>query len=810
MLNELRFALRALSRTPGFSLAVIAVLALGIGANTAIFSFFRGVLLRPLVYQNAERVVILKPKPNDYGNLAGADSGLYTADFTELEQSLKSFEAIATYTGEVATILHGNSAELLYGTVVSPAFFDVFKAAPALGRPFTAANLGSASGRQVVISHSHWQTFLGGDPGIIGRTLTFNGVPATVVAVTSADFDYPRETFFWMSPAGTLPENQIGQAPQNANGRGNVIRSVIGRLKPGVSVVAAEAEIAARIRELPNPNERKRAQYLVTLQDQTLGDIRPALRILLSCVGLLLLIACFNVASLMLSRVTTRHREIGIRLALGSGGKRILHQFLIESLVLALAGGAVGVMLAGWTLQGLIAVAPADIPRLTAVQLDPIVMGFALLVSLVTGLLTGLSPIVATRRIDVAGALKSGGRAGSSGGTAQRLRSGLVTAEVAVSLVLLIAAGLLLRSFAKLNDAPWGFDPHNVTSARVVFMTEDYPDSPTRTAFYRELLRRLESTPGVDAVGTNLDRIGESWIHLPYLPAGESYGTTADQPQANYRLVSHDYLNTLGIPLQAGRSFTERDNESSNRVVIIDQALADRHYGGNTAVGQRLQYNLFDGTTVWAEIIGVAQTVRADGPTRVSLPEIYIPFPQLPWNNFFVHLRSPLGTAAAEQLLRDALREIDPAIPVSMVMSMEDVIAEPANARRFSLGVLGGFAGLALVLTTIGIYAISAFSVAQRRRELGIRLALGAQAKSVISLVLRDGLRPVVIGLGIGLVGGIATAFGMRHLLFGINPLDGPAFFALPVLLLGIGVLACWLPASRATRVDPLDALRAE
>ncbi len=810
MLSDLRLAFRALRRTPAFTVTVVSVLALGIGANTAIFSFFRGVLLRPLPYRDAERVVILKKSPDDYSNVAGADSGLFAADFTELQDSLTSFTTLTAYTADVATVMHDGHAEMLYGAVVTNTFFDVLDARATLGRPFSASSAPPGSPRQVVLSHAHWQTYLGGDPHVIGRTLTFNGVPATVAAVMPADFDLPHEIFFWITAANAVPENQIGQDALESRARGNPIRTLIGRLKPGVSVAAAEAELGARIDALPNPNERERARHLVTLQDQILGDVRSPLALLLGCVVLVLVIACLNVANLLLSRATTRQREIGIRLALGAGSRRLLRQFFTESLLLAAAGGVLGIALSQWTLQGLIAVAPADIPRLSEVRLDGLVLLFAVGATLLTGILSGLSPVLATRRTDVASALKSGGRSGSAGGVGQRLRAALVAAEVGVSLILLLAAGLLLRSFGKLHDIPWGFEPANVTSARVVFMSEAYPDAASRIAFYRNLLQRLEAAPGVEAVGTNLDRIGESWIHLPFVPAGQSYATTADQPQANYRLISHDYLDTLGIPLRAGRDFTAADDENTARVVIIDQALADRHFPGRSPVGERLQLSLFDGTTAWAEIIGVAGNVRADGPTRTSLPEIYIPFPQLPWNNFFIHIRSPLGQAGVERLIRNTLREVDASIPLSMISTMDDIVAGPANARRFSLGLLGGFAVLALVLATVGIYAITAYGVAQRRRELGIRLALGAPPQSILGLVLRDSLRPVAIGLVLGLAGGIATAFAMRSQLFGVAPLDAPSFLGLPLLLTTVALLACLLPARRATRTDPLIALQSE
>lgn len=809
MLSEIRFALRSLLRTPGFSLAVILTLALGIGANTAIFSFIRGILLKPLPYHDAHRIVVLKKNPHDFGSVMGAGSGLFAADFLDLQGHVATLEKMATFTADVATVIHRGNSELVFGAVVSPDFFSVLQARPAVGRTFSSADTSATSGRLVVLGNGFWQANLGGDPGIVGQTISLNRIPCTVVGVMPADFDFPHESAYWVSPAHLAPENQIGQPAFEANGRGNPIRTLIGRLKPGVSIENAEQELAAQIQRLPNPNNSLRARYLVSLQDQTVGDVRTLLAILLVGVALVLLVACLNVANLMLSRATTRQREIGIRLALGSGGRRIVRQLLIESLLLALIGGTAGILLSAWSLNLLRSIAPSDLPRLSEVHLDATVLGFAFALTALTGVICGLAPVVGTAKTDLVTALKSGGRSGSTGGLARRLRSGLVAGEVAVALTLLVAAALLLRSFEKIQSASWGFEPAHVVSARVVFMDDRYREDSARLVFYRQLLRKLEELPGFESIGTCLDRIGESWIQLPFAPEGQAYATPADMPQASYHLVSPDYLRTLGIPLLAGRGFTVADNETAGRVAIIDANLAQRYFPGANAVGKRIQLSWFGGNQ-WAEIIGITGVVKSDGPSAPARPEIYLPFAQAPWNNFFVHARTPLSQAAVVASLKQVLREIDSDIPLSLIATMDQIVAGPGNARRFSLGLFGGFALLALILASVGIYAITAYGVVQRTRELGIRLALGATPSSVVRLMCWQGLQPVALGLGFGLAGATCTAFAMRRLLFGISPLDTPAFLFVPLLLATIATIACWLPARQASKTNPLTALQAE
>jgi putative ABC transport system permease protein len=522
-----------------------------------------------------------------------------------------------------------------------------------------------------------------------------------------------------------------------------------------------------------------------------------------------LLIACLNVANLMLSRATGREREIGIRLALGAGRLRIARHLLSESLVLALIGGILGILLSVWALELLVRIAPDTIPRLATVEVDGRVLGFALLISIITGVASGLAPILGTMRADVASTIKSSDKGGSTGAAPKRLRSILVAGEVAISLILLVAAGLLVRSLGRMDAFTWGFQADQVVSARIAFLDERYSNEPSRITFFRALRDRLTAQPGIQSFGTSLDRIGVSWIHLPFTPQGQVYPNPADRPQANYHVVSPEYLETLGINVQQGRGFEPTDEADTQRVVIIDSAMAQRYFPGEQAAGKTLSVATPAGDTN-VVIVGVVNAVKTDGPVGVARPDIYFNFLQFPQNQFYVHVRTPLATSAAEAIIRQTVKAIDADVPVTDVATMEQVTSEPSAARRFPLGLLSGFAALALVLAGVGIYAVTVYSVAQRTREIGVRMALGAPPRSVVRLVLRQGFGPIAVGLVIGLIGAALTAFAMRTLLFDVAPLDVPTFAIVSLLLAAIAAVACLLPARRATKVDPLIALRAE
>jgi predicted permease len=811
VLSDIRLAFRSLARTPAFAAVIVITLALGIGANTAIFSFFHSILSRDLPYAAADRVVIFKQSATDYGELMGADIGLLAADLHDLQTSSQTVEDLAAYTLDAPTLTGRGAPDLVVGTVVSHNFFSMLGAQAAMGRVFTPADAASsATGRLITISHRLWQTRLGGDPAILGQVLLLNKVPFTVVGVMPADFEYPRAAWFWATPAAVVPEMVIGLVSGNDGGRGHYLRTILGRLRPGVSREQAEKELAALVERLPNPNQSRRAVHLVSMRDQSVGNVRLALTALLGCVGLVLLIACFNVANLMLSRATARQREIGIRLALGSGRWRLARQMLSESLVLALLGGLAGVLLSVGALDLLVRLAPDDIPRLATVHIDGAVLGFALLISVVTGLACGLVPVFGTTRTDLVTVIKSGGdRGGSASAAPRRLRTGLVVGEVAISLILLVAAGLLLRSLEKMQAVSWGFNPAQVVSARVTFIDERYNNPAAQRLFFRTLLEKFEAVPGFEAVGLSLDRIGQTWVHLPFIPEGHTYAIPADAPQANYHFISPDYLRTMGIAVVQGRGFTMADDEKADGVILIDAALAKKFFPDGQAVGKRLGVQRPQGIH-HPEIVGVVATVKSDGPVGEARPEIYRPLLQAPFNSCYINVRTSLGVAAAGELFKKTVQQIDAGVPLAHLTGMEQIVAQPGDARRFPLGLLGVFAALALLLAGLGIYAVTAYGVAQRTREIGVRMALGASPASVVLLVLRQGFRPIFLGLVVGMIGAVFTAFALRNLLFGVQPLDLATFAVIPLVLTAFALLACWLPARKAARVNPLEALRAE
>ncbi|MEO5957759.1 MAG: ABC transporter permease [Opitutaceae bacterium] len=807
-MQDLKFALRSLAKSPGFAFVAVLTLALGIGANTAIFSFFNGILLRPLPYDDPERAVLIKRGERGFGEIMGEGVGLNAADFVDLQAHAKTLSAVTAFTSDVATLTGHGAPDLLFGAIVTSDFFTVLGAHAAHGRTFSSADAASGAGRLAVLRHTAWQNQFGGDPQIVGQPITLNGVTFTVTGIMPAEFEFPRWIQFWVTPAGVAPESSIGRPMADIGGRGGPLRTVIGRLAPGVTLAQAENEISALVARLPNPNQTDRKVHLLNLRDQSVGSVRSALNVLLGCVALVLLIACLNIANLMLSRATTRQREIAVRLALGAGRWRIARQLLAESLVLAFIGGAAGVGLSAWGVNLLVKIAPEDIPQLAAVRVDGGVLAFACGVALLTGIVTGLAPVLGAGATDLVTAIKTGDRGASGGALARRMRAILVGGEVALSLVLLVAAGLLLRSFREMQAVSWGFEPKQVALMRVAFAGAKYEDPTERRVLYRKLLADLEAKPGFDSVGMSFDKIGESWWHAPFTPDGFVPPTPQETPQSSFHTVSPGYFRTLGIPLVRGRAFAETDTDGSAPVAIVDAAIAERFFPGGDALGKRIHSSTLRSGPV--EIVGIAGRVKSDGPEATKLPDIYLPYLQRSSGYVYVFVRTSLDVATVGRTIKEVVRNIDAALPTTELGSMTQVIARPAAVRRFPLVLLAVFSALALVLAGVGIYAVTAFDVAQRTRELGVRMALGAPPRAVVMLVLSQSFRPIAVGMAVGLVGAVLTAFAMRKLLFGVAPIDAPTFVGIPLLLGAIALVACLIPARRATKVDPIVALRTE
>jgi putative ABC transport system permease protein len=811
MISDLRLAVRVLGKSPGFSLVVFLTLALGIGANTAIFSFFNGILLRPLPYADAEKIVLVKRGARNFADIMGEGVGLQTADYLDFQAArTRSFSAFTTYNSDVATLTGRGSPDLVFGATVPANFFTVLGSQAAFGRTFSSHDTTAQSGRMVVLSYAFWQTRFGGDPALIGQSITLNAIRFTVVGVTAPDFDFPHNAKYWATASGAAPEGTIGVPNINVNGRGDFLRTVIGRLAPGVNIAQAEKEFSAMVRRLPNPAHANRDFfYLVNLRDMSVGNIRQALSVLLAGVIAVLFIACLNIGNLMLSRATTRQRELSIRLALGAARWQIARQLLAESLVLAFFGGVAGIVLSWWGVEFLLKIAPEDIPRLAAVHVDTGVLGFAVGISLLTGLVCGLAPIVSTAHTDLTSAIKTGGdRGGSAHALPSRLRAILVSGEVALSLVLLVAAGLLLRSFQEMVATSWGFEPRKVAVLRVAFAGVQWNEPAKARVFYRRLMAGLETQPGFESVAVSFDKIGESWIHAPFTPQGYAFAKPEDVPTASYHFVSPGYFRTLGIALVQGRAFTSDDAENAPSVAIIDAATAQKYFPDGHAVGRRIQIEA-SGSQM-AEVVGVTGDVKSDGPEAPAQAALYLPYLQQPVSQVYVSVRTTLDVATAGRMIQQVVNTIDSSSPTTDLGSMEEAIARPAANRRFPLVLIGVFAWLALLLAGIGIYGVTAYAVGQRKRELGVRLALGAPPAGLVALMLKQNGRPVVIGLLLGFVASVITAYAMRGLLYRTAPLDAVTFLFVPLILGAVSFLACFLPARRATKVDPMVALRAE
>ena len=793
------YAARTLRKSPGFTLVVIVTLALGIGANTAIFSFFYGVLLRPLPLTDPDRAVIMQQARGQTGHIKFDGVGLFSADYLDLKRSVRSFTDAATYSLDVQTLTGVESPDMINCVVTTHNFFTVLGARAALGRFYTPDDARDG-GRFAVLNHAYWRSAFGGSPDIIGRPVTLNGVNFTVLGVMPADYDFPLLAKFYLSSAGPTPEGQ-----PEANGRGRPIRTVIARLAPGVSIAQAESEVAAIVRALPNPNQVKRPVFLVSMRDQIVGKVRGALGVLFGCVGLVLLLACLNIANLVLARANARQRETAIRLALGAGRWRLVRQILTESVMLSLLGGALGVLVGIIGLRLLVVLAPGDLPRLAGVGVDAWVLGFAFLISVVTGILCGLAPALEMTSADLSHTINEGSRGGSTGVERRRLRATLVCGEVAISLVLLVGAGLLLRSFWQMQGVSWGFNAARLVSMRVGLAA---PGQPVNVATYRALLDKLEHEPGFESVGANFDRIGISWWNGAFAAQGEVYPNRDDMPKCSFHTVNPGYFATLGIPLLQGRAFNADDGEKGRPVAIVDANLARRHYPDG-AIGRKLTTgsNVGGGEV---EIVGVAGAVKSNGPEAAPGADIYFPGEQMLTSNVFVTIRTKLSPVVTVAAVRRILREIDAKLPLTDIATMDEIVTRAGINRRFPLIVICAFAGLAIVLAAIGIYAVTAYAVTQRTREIGIRMALGSEAQAVIGLLVRQGFVPILIGLGVGLAGGTGLAFAMRSLLFGIPPLDLATFLLVPFTLAAIAAAACWLPARRAAKVDPIVTLRAE
>ncbi len=806
--QDLRFGSRMLLKQPGFSLIALLTLALGIGANTAIFSVVNAVLLRPLPYREAERIVAIQELSKE-----GERKQVTPANFLDWRAQQTTFASLAAISTRRANLALTAEAERIDLAVVSANFFDVFGLRAERGRLFAAADEQAGHAPVVVVSHSLWQSRFGGANDLVGRNVTLDGKSYTVVGIAPQGFQYPGETEAWLPPLKLAPESNERMDVTQVRGFGYL--SAVALLKPGVSLAQAAGEmetITARLRRQYPDTNNPRFNRVVSLRKHLVGETDTMLWLLFGAVCFVLLIACANVANLSLVRAAARQKEMAIRAALGASRGRVIGQLLTESTLLALGGGALGWMLAVWGVELITRLLPRGFPRLREISLDWRVLLFTLLASVSTGILFGLAPAWQSAKTDVHETLKESARGATGGWRQRRLRHLLIVAEIALSLVLLAGAGLLLRSFTHLQSVSAGFTPQQVLTARLSPAGAAYRADPAYISYFRRVIERVRIIPGVEAVGA-INKLPLTWGDTAgYRIEGRPLLTPDKWPEAEYRAVSSDYFRALSIPIVQGRAFNERDNEAAPQVMIVNQALARRDFPGENPVGKRINLGATDrtGQPVWFEIVGVAANVRSPDLTEESQPEFYLSGLQDTFDEMSLVIRATVEPASLASAVRQAAAEVDKTQPVSNLTTMEAFVSEAYARPRFNLVLLGLFGGLALLLSAAGIYGVMAYGVAQRKNELGLRLALGAQPHDVMKLILRQGLRLISVGLVLGLVSALALTRLMKSLLFGVNATDAVTFAAVTLLLLVVALLACLIPARRATRVDPLATLRQE
>ncbi len=807
--QDLRYGFRALLRKPGFTIVAVIALALGIGANTAIFSVINSVLLKPLAYKDAERLVTIN---HDYPKIS-LKASVSAPGYAHYRDNAKSFESVAAIAGGSFNLTGGGDPERLNSSRVTHNFFSALGAEAGRGRVFLPEEDQPGRNKVVVLSHAFWQRRFAGDPGVVNGQITLNDESYTVVGVMPPSFQFGREigqvVDLW-TPIAFTPDQL------STNNLTNEFLFVVARLKPDVTIQQAQAEldtIAANLRQQFFPPGTDRSNWGLTTQpfrELVVGDIRLALWILMGIVGLVLLIACANVANLLLARASDRQKEIAIRAALGAGRWRVIRQLLTESVLLSATGGAIGLLLAWWGVSALVKVNEAQIPRANEIGLDWIALAFTLGVSLLTGLLFGLVPALQVSKTDLHETLKEGGRTGVSGARGW-LRSSLVVFEMAAALFVLICAGLLIRSFWQLQKVNPGFVPQNVLAMSLALPTTKYREPVQRANFYQEALTRIRALPGVQSAGacsilplSGNNSSGSFRIEGRDTPQGQSL------PHGDRWAATTDYFSTMKIPIIRGRFFDDRDTMDSQPVAIIDQTMANKYWPNEDPLGKRISYQGGQQNPIWREIVGIVGHARHKSLEGESRVQYYIPHAQTQNPMMYLVARTQGDPASLTGAVRGAISSLDKDLPVYRVKTMEELVADSMAQRRFAMTLLIVFAAVAMVLAAVGLYGVMSYSITQRSHEIGIRMALGARAADVLQLVVRQGMLLAGAGVVIGIAGAFAFTRLMANLLFGIKASDPMTFAAIAGVLTLVALLACFVPARRATKVDPMVALRYE
>ncbi len=812
--QDLRYGIRMLLKNPGVTLIAVFTLALGIGANTAIFSVVNTVMLRPLPYKNPERLVSLWENVPDYGKWRVAP-----ANFFDWKSQNTVFEEMAAFGGFTMTLTGAGEPEQIQGAHVSLGYFNVIGVEPFLGRAFLPEEYEVGRGQVVILGHAFWFQRFGGDESVIGKSIILNDASYTVAGVmppaiypsrptTSGQISFEQGLQqFWIPMSFT---------PEWAAVRSAHVLGVLGRLKPEVTLSQAQAEMNSIAVRLEQEHAANKGEGIIlnSFMEEVVGDVRPVLLMLLGAVGLVLLVACANIAGLLLAQYAARSREIGIRAALGAGRARLVRQFFAESLLLSSLGTTAGLVLARFGIDFIVKFMPPDVPRLNEIQLDFRVLGFTIGLSFITCLLFGLLPAWQASKPNLQNALEQGGRTAGPGRSRQRFRQLLVVFQVSTAVVLVVGAGLIIRSFGRLTQVDPGFKPENVVSLSLTLPHSKYGETQKINSFFEQLTERISGLPGVEAVAIAYDHpLEANWVDSFTI---EGRPTTEGQKlSANFHPVSWDYFRTIGAQLINGRQFTAHDDQNHPGVAIVNEAFVRRYFPHEKAIGQRLRPS--PPARIWKneklisfEIVGVVRDVKSAGLKAEPEPTYYLPASQAPLGDMTVLVRTRSEPSAFVPAIRHSVWTIDPNQPLDNIRTMENIVTESMAPTRLSMLLMGFFGALALMLAVVGIFGLLSYAVTQRTKELGIRLALGATTEDVLILILKQGMLLALAGIALGLVSSFALTRLIRGLLFGVTPTDKVTFVVVAALLTGVALLACFIPARRATKVDPLVALRYE
>jgi putative ABC transport system permease protein len=815
LLKDIRYGIRALLKRPGFTTIAIVTLALGIGANTAIFSVVNAVVLRPLPYAAPEQLVTL------WETMPGSDQrSVAPGNFVDWKTQNKTFADLAASFYANFNLTSDGEPDRIDGATITSNFMDVLGVNAQLGRTFQAEDDNHQDRNLVLLSDGLWKRRFGADRNVVGRDIIIDETPHTIVGVMSSGFQFPARSDLWVlgRNRGAVPLSLISQVPTNdwVHERDAHFITVLGRLKPGVSLSQAQSDIAAISRRAEQDYPQTNAglgSNVVALHTQLVGDVRSMLFILLGAVGFVLLIACTNVANLMLARATQRDREIAIRAAVGATRLRLIRQLLTESVLLSVAGGLAGLIISLWAVAVFVKLSPGDIPRLNEASVDFRLLGFTLLVSLLTGIGFGLLPAFQATRTNLNTSLKEGGARASEGRQRRGVRNLLVVTEIALAQVLLVGAALLAISYLRVTQIDPGFNPERVLTAKIAPSNKKYPDPKSRSAFYTNVLEHLQSLPGVESAGMvmSLPLTGSS-MNRGFRVEGRPVPRADENVTMDYQIVSPGYFSTLQIPVKRGRGLTQTDTETSERVVVINETMARVYWPNDDPVGKRLAIGESSKDTSWRTIVGIVGDNRHASLSEPPVPTAFIAYRQdlESWPRMGFVIKAKTDAASLTSEVRRELAAIDRAQPVYAIEPMDKLLKTSVAQRRFVMLLLGSLAAIALALAMVGVYGVISFSVSERTQEIGIRIALGARTVDVLRMVLGQGMRVAMVGIVIGLGAAFALTRLLTSLLFQVSATDARTFSMVAGLLIAVALAACYIPARRATKVDPLEALRYE